>query len=356
LTNYHVVKGCDELFIYRDGHRDKAFLDVFDPTLDLAVLRTIKGCKTFLTLTKEKIELGEEVIIFGFPLGNILGTGVKVTTGIVSALTGIGNDSNEMQLTAPAQPGSSGGPILNRSGNLIGVVVARFNKNIVNTENVNFGIKNTSIINFLDSHDIRYFVKDNDQTYSLKEIIKKSKPAVVQVICESKSRQPKSPQRKKIYKKTPPRYVSKGNYRVIGVASNDVLNVRNGPGASYSIIGIIPWNGTGIQKLSCKKVSPRSIWCLVKYKNITGWVNEKFITSRRYNAQRLYKVVNVRYDDRLNVRERPSPSSRKLFNLSPYANNIKVERCVRNKRGALWCYVFYNGYSGWVYSKYLAPQ
>ena len=71
------------------------------------------------------IRPGEDVIALGFPLQGRLSDTVKVTKGTISALSGPGNDRTLIQTTAPVQAGSSGGPLLDTSGNLVGVVVGK---------------------------------------------------------------------------------------------------------------------------------------------------------------------------------------------------------------------------------------
>ena len=98
----------------------------------------------------------------GFPLHGLLTSGINVTKGIVSALAGPGDDRRIFQITAPVQPGNSGGPVLDASGNVVGVVVARLDaiKLARRTgrlpQNVNFAISEGTVRAFLDAHDVPY--------------------------------------------------------------------------------------------------------------------------------------------------------------------------------------------------------
>jgi serine protease Do len=104
--------------------------------------------------------VGETVIVFGFPLPGILSTSGNLTTGIVSASSGIRNDPHKIQISAPVQPGNSGGPLLDQYGNVIGVVVAKLNAGRIAEivgdipENVNFAIKGSEVVAFLARHKI----------------------------------------------------------------------------------------------------------------------------------------------------------------------------------------------------------
>ncbi len=102
------------------------------------------------------------MLIAGYPLGGILSSGINVTVGTVSALAGMGDDTRRFQFTAPVQPGNSGGPVLDTSGHVIGVVVSKLNAMSVQSQvgdipqNVNFGIALPNLIAFLDDNDVPY--------------------------------------------------------------------------------------------------------------------------------------------------------------------------------------------------------
>ncbi len=97
-------------------------------------------------------------MVAGFPLAGLLGNDIVVTTGIVNSLAGIGNDPGQIQVSAPVQPGNSGGPLLDKSGNLGGLVVSKLialrtaaggiGGDIA--QNVNFAIKPEVVRLFLD--------------------------------------------------------------------------------------------------------------------------------------------------------------------------------------------------------------
>src|SRR5207237_662095 len=71
------------------------------------------------------IRPADPVVVVGFPYAGLLTQSPQVTTGVISALAGIHDDSRYVQLTAPVQPGSSGGPLLDSSGNVIGIVSSK---------------------------------------------------------------------------------------------------------------------------------------------------------------------------------------------------------------------------------------
>jgi hypothetical protein len=103
---------------------------------------------------------GKMDYVAGFPFGRKISTSVKVTKGIISSLTGIGNNFSNIQIDAALQPGNSGGPILNDRGNVVGVAVAKLDlkkvlKNFgVIPEDTNFGIKSNVVRSLLESSNV----------------------------------------------------------------------------------------------------------------------------------------------------------------------------------------------------------
>ena len=81
--------------------------------------------KTVFSVRNKNPQLLQEIYVAGYPFGNAVSSSVKVTKGIVSSLSGIGDNFSQIQIDAALQPGNSGGPILDDSGQVIGVAVAK---------------------------------------------------------------------------------------------------------------------------------------------------------------------------------------------------------------------------------------
>ena len=135
------------------------------------------------------IELGEDVLVAGFPYGDIFSKNIKVTKGIVSSTTGVGDDSGQFQLDAAVQPGNSGGPIYDKYGNIVGVVVAQLNKfkmaKAIGSmpENVNFGIKASTVKQFLNTSGLPTKWSDRKKEMSNQELSKIASKQTVMVVC-----------------------------------------------------------------------------------------------------------------------------------------------------------------------------
>src|SRR5262245_28373776 len=146
VTNNHVVSGCTKAIQvrYPDGRSFTATISGQDATNDLALLHTEMPNLSVASFRFQPL-LGEAVATYGFPYSHLLSP--NFTSGDVAALSGPKGDTRMLQTSAPVQPGNSGGPLLDMSGRVIGVVVAQF-KALPN-QNVNFAIQSSIVINFL---------------------------------------------------------------------------------------------------------------------------------------------------------------------------------------------------------------
>ncbi len=143
LTNQHVIRGCRR--ITTEGHGDATIL-TSDTKTDLAILKVERPADQWATVRIEPPRLGESVYVFGYPLQGVLSSGGNFTSGVVSALVGLRNDPTRLQVSAPIQPGNSGGPVMDQSGRVLGVTVSTANTmriaNATGTlpQNLNFAV------------------------------------------------------------------------------------------------------------------------------------------------------------------------------------------------------------------------
>jgi hypothetical protein len=102
LTAHHVVAGCRTIQASVEGRTLPLTVVATDPTNDVAVLKLSQPLPhTARFRAGRSIQPGEGVVVIGFPLAGLLAAQPQVTTGVVSALAGIGNDTRLLQITAP---------------------------------------------------------------------------------------------------------------------------------------------------------------------------------------------------------------------------------------------------------------
>ena len=162
VTNAHVVADCTKVMVKTDdGVVHEAARTATDTTNDLAILK-LDGTPKRVPPLRLGTRLGEGVEAFGFPHSDTLATSGNFTLGNVTALSGVGDDSRYLQISAPVQAGNSGGPLLDGSGNLVGVVSAKLDamKMAMNSgdlpQNVNFAVKSAILASFLDANRVEY--------------------------------------------------------------------------------------------------------------------------------------------------------------------------------------------------------
>ncbi len=123
LTNLHVIKGADSVYIQNSkGESFKVTVVHKDPEYDIAILKINDGHFNGLaslpyTIKKNNAGIGENVYTLGYPKDDaVLGE------GYVSSRNGFVGDTTQYQVSIPVNPGNSGGPLLDNNGNLVGVI------------------------------------------------------------------------------------------------------------------------------------------------------------------------------------------------------------------------------------------
>jgi len=193
LTNAHVVEGCSEVrtrlplaessvtpVVATDGSNDLALLALPSPPPILSVASFREG---------RGIRQGDTIVALGFPLHGLLASGANLTTGNVSALAGVRDDARYLQITAPVQPGNSGGPLLDQSGNVVGVVVGKLDALKVARaigdipQNVNFAVNANVARAFLDANGVDYALVPSTTNLQAADIGERAKKFTVVVQC-----------------------------------------------------------------------------------------------------------------------------------------------------------------------------
>jgi len=187
VTNAHVLEECSRVTAPGVGEASDWIIDRQN---DLAAVKfeTGSSSQTFLTLRNAPPRLGDDIAALGYPLHGILSDSIKITTGIINSLVGIDNDTRYLQISTALQPGNSGGPVVDRSGGVIGVATAvlgtKFAENTgILPQNVNFAIRTAVLELFLQSRSITYHKSEQTEVLSTADLAETLAPGVVQVLC-----------------------------------------------------------------------------------------------------------------------------------------------------------------------------
>jgi S1-C subfamily serine protease len=184
ITNAHVVEGCSAVKVGGLA----SIVQAIDARSDLALLN-VPNYGDIAKLRAGRLRQGDAVTVVGYPLNGILATGAQVTAGNVSALAGMGNDSRFIQISAPVQPGNSGGPLVDSSGNVVGVVVSKLNALKMASitgdipQNVNFAISPLVLQAFLEANSVDYLTTPSTKNLSTADVADVAKKYTSLVEC-----------------------------------------------------------------------------------------------------------------------------------------------------------------------------
>lgn len=191
LTNAHVIDGCRALNGQLPSGRFALQIVNVDKRNDLAIVKADRPLSAAASFRDGRaVRAGDSVVAAGFPLQTTLANQMNVTTGTVSALAGIDNDATQLQMTAPVQPGNSGGPLLDGSGQVVGVVVAKLDALEMASqtgtipENVNFAVKGEIARAYLESQGIAYQAGGADQAMATADIGERARSYTVFITCQ----------------------------------------------------------------------------------------------------------------------------------------------------------------------------
>ena len=192
VTNAHVVEGCRALRVLHGEQARGGRVLAIDREQDLAAVQSDLAVPAVLALrASPALRLGESVVAFGFPLTGSLSREGNLTTGNVSALAGLRDDARYLQITAPVQPGNSGGPLLDEGANVIGVITAKLDAVAIAKrtgdipQNVNFAVNSPSLERFLQDARIGYQKQVTDRRLAVADIGDLARAAAVRVECSA---------------------------------------------------------------------------------------------------------------------------------------------------------------------------
>ena len=185
VTCAHVVQDANTIRVTVGNNSYNADLLAINMDTDVAILKINRRPSKYFRLANfNNANLGDKVFVLGFPLSGLLSSDIRLTDGILSAKSGLGTDQTYFQISAPIQPGNSGGPIFNERFEILGIAAAKLDDMITLIasgsipQNVNFGIKNTFISSVMPNLRIR-----GGNVQSMNDAI----TATVQIIVENKT-------------------------------------------------------------------------------------------------------------------------------------------------------------------------
>ncbi len=209
VTNFHVVEGATriEVFFPSLNAALPAVILASDEVNDLAVVSVpasqtrALGSVSLRFADSTSVAVGQDAWTLGFPLS--MGTTPRLAAGIVNSLAGMADDPRVLQISNPIQPGNSGGPLFNRRGELIGVVVSGLSAKAflesagIVPQNVNFAVKATLLQNLLETQALWARPQASRpsavRTLPLDELAKAASPFVGEVRNYSASRRSAAP-------------------------------------------------------------------------------------------------------------------------------------------------------------------
>jgi hypothetical protein len=165
-TNYHVIEGATQASCYINNSTTKYKIDGYlaaDKSVDLILLKVSTLNKPALVFTSETVSPGQKIYAIGSPKG----LPATISDGIVSGMRDF-EGYKLIQMTAPISPGSSGGPVLNSKGQLIGISVSQLTEG----QNLNFAIPKSYLevlLQFKKESPIAISTLYSSQDYSNKE-------------------------------------------------------------------------------------------------------------------------------------------------------------------------------------------
>jgi S1-C subfamily serine protease len=134
LTALHVVDGASSITLtFADGSTSPAIVATREPTQDIAVLTATSPPASFVPATlgsPRSVQVGDEAFVVGNPFGLVGSISAGVVSGLDRSFQMPGSGptlTGLIQVDAAVNPGNSGGPLLNRDGQVIGIVTALIN-------------------------------------------------------------------------------------------------------------------------------------------------------------------------------------------------------------------------------------
>lgn len=203
ISNNHVIDSCTTVKVHCKGVATPVTILATDRANDLSLMKSDVVPDDVFAISAVDAFLLDDIYVAGYPFGKVVSSSVKVTKGVVSALSGIGNNFSNIQIDAALQPGNSGGPIVNLKGNVVGVAVAKLDyKKVIKDfgaipEGTNFGIKSSTVHQFIKANNVSS-ISGGFRDMSSKDIGIKIQKATVYLDCWMTAQQIKQVRSRKV--------------------------------------------------------------------------------------------------------------------------------------------------------------
>ncbi|MBM3758472.1 MAG: trypsin-like peptidase domain-containing protein [Acidobacteria bacterium] len=191
LTSHHVIKNAKSILVKSQSGLLSAKIVSTDSQNDIALLKVEGAFKPLPLVSSRDAKMGATIFTLGFPNPDLQGISPKLTKGEISSLAGVQDDPRHFQISVPVQPGNSGGPLVDDSGNVIGIVSARLNEFVSLAssgslpQNVNYALKSSFLNAFLEAQSAVSSGLPKPRTATgqkLEDLVKQTEPSVVMVV------------------------------------------------------------------------------------------------------------------------------------------------------------------------------
>ena len=188
ISSEHLVRNGIRILIVTSAGPIPARVVRVDKLNDLVLLKAEGRFAALPVIASRGMRLGATVATVGFPNIGLQGFAPKLAKGEVASLTGAQDDPKYFQISAPLQPGNSGGALVDERGNVVGVVAAKLNAvaSLAATgtlpENVNYAVKSSFLLGFLESMPEVRLKEPNVKDRKFEDVVKEAEQAAVLVL------------------------------------------------------------------------------------------------------------------------------------------------------------------------------
>jgi S1-C subfamily serine protease len=189
LTCHHVIEEANSVKVMVGGDAYSAKLIRMDESNDIALLKITGAFSALAFASKRSATMGQEVFTIGYPNPLLQGVNPKLTKGEINSLTGVMDDVRLYQISIPVQPGNSGGPLLDKDGNIDGLIVSMLNAKAALKisgslpQNVNYAIKSSYAISLIDTlPEVSNNLLPPYATGSFEELVRRVSESIVMII------------------------------------------------------------------------------------------------------------------------------------------------------------------------------